>query len=91
MPTYIAVHQVKAHMSLDEAAQLVYSCIQHLTKDSQWLRYWYSDDEGKMICLWSAPDAKSVWSILRAAGVPTSDVFQVEEGDPALFLTGLDK
>ena len=91
MGTYIAVHHVKAHMSPEEAAQLVYATIKHLTKDTQWLRYWISDDEGKMICLWSAPDSASVWALLREAGVPTSDVFQVEEGDPTLFLTGLDK
>jgi Nickel responsive protein SCO4226-like len=90
MPTYIAVHQVKPHMSPEEAAKIVYATIKLLTKETQWLRYWISDDQGKMICLWSAPDCASVWNIVRSAGVPTSDVFEVEEGDPTFFLTGLD-
>jgi len=91
MATYLAVHQVKPHMTPLEASQLVYATITCLHKDTQWLKYWYSDDEGKMICLWSSPDEASVWAILKKAGVPTSDVFQVDEGDPSLFMQGLEK
>jgi hypothetical protein len=90
MALYVALHSVTPHMSADEAARLVYGVIQRLSGSTQWLRYWISDDEGKMICLWSADSKDAVWAIVRSAGVPTSDVFAVEEGDPSLFMHGLD-
>ena len=90
MALYMALHQIKPHMSADEAARLVYGVIQRLSGSTQWLKYWICDDEGKMICLWSAENADAVWEIVRGAGVPTSDVFAVEEGDPSLFMQGLN-
>jgi hypothetical protein len=88
MAKYLAMHQVTPHMSIDDASVLILGVIQRLTPDIQWLRYWYCDDNGKMVCLWSAQSAAAVWAIVRAAGVPTSDVFEVEEGDPALLQMG---
>jgi len=89
MPLFMAMHQVTPHMSPDEAARLVYGVISRLHDDTRWLRYWLDDDDGKMICLWSAPDAAAVWQIVRGAGVPTSEVFAVDEGDPTLLMQGL--
>ncbi len=86
MSLFLAVHRITPHVSPDEAARLVYGVISHLRPDTQWLKYWLCDDEGKMICLWSASGADAV----RAAGVPTSDVFCVEEGDPTLLMQGLN-
>jgi hypothetical protein len=91
MNTFIAIHQVTPHIDTDSAARMVYGVIKRLKPDTQWLRYWLSDDTGRMFCLWSAPNADAVWEIVRAAGVPTESVYQVEEGDPSLLMQGLDK
>ncbi len=89
MPLFVATHHIAPHMSLDEAAKLVYGVLQLLRPDTTWQRYWLCDDEGVMFCLWQAPSADTVWDILKQAGVPTDAVYQVEEGDPSLLMQGL--
>ena len=90
MALFAAVHNLKPHMSLEDAAKLVYGCLVAAEAPNRWLKYWWSDDTGKMLCLWDAQDAATVWGILRRAGVPTNDVFAVEEGDPELFRQGME-
>lgn len=91
MAKFVALHNLMPHMPAEDAAKLVYNCLIAGKAPSQWLKYWWSDDTGKMVCLWEATDAATVWEILRIAGVPTSDVFEVEEGDPELFRQGLEQ
>jgi hypothetical protein len=90
MSLYLAEHNLTAHMPAEDAARFVYNCLVAEKAPNRWLKYWWSDDSGKMICLWEAQDIATVWDILRCAGIPTRDVFQVEEGDPDLFRQGLE-
>ncbi len=90
MPMYMATHPTKPHMDPTEAAQMVYAVFTSMKLNTHWLRYWLSDGEGRMFCLWDAPSAEAVWDVLRAARIPTDGVFEVDEGDPALLRQGLE-
>ncbi len=91
MAMFIALHQMTPHMDVGEAAQMSYRALKHEKPDIRWLRYWWSDDTGRMVCLWEAANGEAVWDILHKASIPTDVVFQVEEGDPALLRMGLKK
>lgn len=91
MPTFMAVHPIKPHMQPGEAAQLVLSLFQHLQPGHFWQRYWLCDDQGRMFCLWDAPNVEGLAAILRASGIPTDGVYEVVEGDPVLLQQGLDQ
>ena len=91
MALFIALHQVTPHMAVADAAQIVYRVLKHEKRDTQWQRYWWSDETGKLFCLWEAPTAEAVWDTLRSASVPTDAVYQVEEGDPGLLRAGLKR
>jgi len=88
---FIALHQLTPHMPVADAAQIVLRVLEHEKHVIQWVRYWWSDDTGRLVCLWQAPTAEAVWDTLRRASVPTDAVYQVEEGDPGLLRAGLKR
>jgi hypothetical protein len=91
MAIFMALHQVQPHMSADEVARLIYAVISRESAEVVWQKYWLSDETGRLVCLWTAPDTDSLWKLLRSADVPTSEVFPVDEGDPSLLRIGLEK
>jgi hypothetical protein len=49
--------------------------------DVKYLRYWVSEDEGKIFCLVDAPDAETANTVHREAhGLVADEIFPVAEG-----------
>jgi hypothetical protein len=76
------VHTIEGGVSIGDVAKAHVADLQ--TQDAydvRYLRYWVSEDEGKVFCLVEAPSEEAATRVHREAhGLLADDVFQVQEG-----------
>ncbi len=81
MPTYMDVHNVPGAIAREVAEA---RCKDLATQDGygvRYLRYWVSEEEGKVFCLVDAPDAEAAATVHRVAhGLVADEIYRVEEG-----------
>ena len=82
MPLYLDVHTIDGGVSIDDVAKAHVADLE--TQDAydvRYLRYWVSEDEGKVFCLVEAPDPEAANTVHREAhGLVADEVFLVAEG-----------
>ena len=82
MPLYMDVHTIDGGVSIDDVAKAHVADLE--TQDAydvRYLRYWVSEDQGKVFCLVEAPTGDAASTVHREAhGLVADDVFQVQEG-----------
>jgi hypothetical protein len=82
MPLYMDVHNLGDGVTLDAVAQAHKADLQTQGKhDVRYLRYWVSEDEGRIFCLVEAPNAAAASTVHREAhGLVADEVLEVQEG-----------
>jgi hypothetical protein len=82
MPLYMDVHTIDGGVSIDDVAKAHVADLE--TQDAydvRYLRYWVSEDQGKVFCLVEAPTGDAASTVHREAhGLVADEVFQVQEG-----------
>jgi hypothetical protein len=76
------VHTIDGGVSIDDVAKAHVADLE--TQDAydvRYLRYWVSEDQGKVFCLVEAPTGDAASTVHREAhGLVADEVFQVQEG-----------
>jgi hypothetical protein len=82
MPLYMDVHTIDGGVTLDAVADAHAADLKiQDAHDVRYLRYWVSEDEGKVFCLVDAPDPEAANTVHREAhGLVADEVFLVAEG-----------
>lgn len=82
MPLYMDMHSINGGVALDDVAKAHMADLQEQRKhDVQYLRYWVSEDEGKVFCLVDAPSPEAAATVHREAhGLVAQQIFAVQEG-----------
>ena len=82
MPLYMDVHTIDGGVTLDAVADAHAADLKGQdAHDVRYLRYWVSEDEGKVFCLVEAPDPEAANTVHREAhGLVADEVFLVAEG-----------
>jgi hypothetical protein len=82
MPLYLDVHTIAGGVSADDVARAHKADLQTQGGyDVRYLRYWVSEQPGKVFCLVEAPSADAAAAVHRRAhGLVADEVFQVQEG-----------
>ncbi|HSZ49320.1 MAG TPA: DUF4242 domain-containing protein [Streptosporangiaceae bacterium] len=82
MPLFMDVHTITSGVSADEVAKAHKADLQTQgAYDVRYLRYWVSEQPGKVFCLVEAPSAHAAEAVHRQAhGLVAEAVFQVQEG-----------
>lgn len=82
MPLYMDVHDVGAGVKVEDVAQAHLADLEKQgAHDVSYLRYWVSEDAGKIFCLVEAPSPGAAAAVHREAhGLVADDVFAVQEG-----------
>ena len=82
MPLYMDVHTIDGGVTLDAVADAPAADLKvQDAHDVRYLRYWVSEDEGKVFCLVDAPDPEAANTVHREAhGLVADEVFLVAEG-----------
>ncbi len=82
MPLYMDVHTIDGGVTLDAVADAHAADLKvQDAHDVRYLRYWVSEDEGKVFCLVEAPDPEAANTVHREAhGLVADGVFLVAEG-----------
>ena len=82
MPLYMDVHTIDGGVTIDDVAKAHVADLE--TQDAydvRYLRYWVSEDQGKVFCLVEAPTGDAASTVHREAhGLVADEVFQVQEG-----------
>jgi leucyl aminopeptidase (aminopeptidase T) len=82
MPLYMDVHTIDGGVAADDVAKAHMADLQKQGEyDVRYLRYWVSEDEGKVFCLIEAPSPAAATAVHREAhGLLADAVFKVQEG-----------
>lgn len=82
MPLYMDVHTIDGGVSMDDVVKAHLADLQTQARyDVKYLRYWVSENDGKVFCLVEAPSADAAGAVHREAhGLAAEAVFQVMEG-----------
>lgn len=82
MPLYMDVHTIDGGVGFDDVAKAHIADLQKQGDyDVKYVRYWVSEDEGKVFCLVEAPSATAAATVHREAhGLVAQDIFLVQEG-----------
>jgi hypothetical protein len=82
MPLYMDVHTIDGGVTVDAVADAHAADLKiQDAHDVRYLRYWVSEDEGKVFCLVEAPDPEAANTVHREAhGLVADEVFLVAEG-----------
>ena len=82
MPLYMDVHTIDGGVGLADVAKAHVADLQtQANYDVKYVRYWVSEDEGKVFCLVEAPSATAAATVHREAhGLVADDIFVVQEG-----------
>ena len=81
MPLYLDVHTIADGVSAEDVARAHKADLQTQGGyDVRYLRYWVSEQPGKVFCLVEAPSADAAAAVHRRAhGLVADEVFQVQE------------
>lgn len=82
MPLYMDVHDLGDGLTCEAVAQAHQADLETQDKhDVRYLRYWVSEDSGRVFCLVEAPNAEAASTVHREAhGLVADHVFEVQEG-----------
>ena len=82
MSLYMDVHNIDGGVAIDAVAKAHMADLKEQRKYGvQYLRYWVSEDEGKVFCLVDAPSADAAATVHREAhGLVAQQIFPVQEG-----------
>jgi len=82
MPLYMDVHTIEGGVSMGDVAKAHVADLQTQEPyDVRYLRYWVSEDAGKVFCLVEAPSEEVASTVHREAhGLVAENVFRVQEG-----------
>lgn len=82
MPLFMDVHHMDGSVAVGDVAKAHLADLQAQgAYDVKYLRYWVSEDDGKIFCLVEAPSAIAASTVHREAhGLVADSVHQVEEG-----------
>lgn len=82
MPLFMDVHDLGDKVSIEDVAKAHLADLQTQDKhDVNYLRYWVSEDEGRIFCLVEAPTADAANAVHREAhGLVADALFEVQEG-----------
>jgi Protein of unknown function (DUF4242) len=82
MPLYLDVHTISGGVSADDVAKARLADLQTQGGyDVRYLRYWVSEQPGKVFCLVEAPSAEAAAAVHRQAhGMLADEIFLVQEG-----------
>lgn len=82
MPLYMDVHTISDGVAVDDVAKAHLADLQTQGKyDVRYLRYWVSENDGKVFCLVEAPSADAASTVHREAhGLVADEVYPVQEG-----------
>jgi hypothetical protein len=82
MPLYMDIHNIDSELAVDDVAK-AHEADLHVQSSHavRYLRYWVSEEEGKIFCLVDAPSADAAATVHREAhGLVADEIFQVQEG-----------
>jgi hypothetical protein len=82
MPLYMDIHHINGQVAADDVAKAHEADLQAQESHAvRYLRYWVSEDEGKIFCLVDAPSADAAAAVHREAhGLIADEIFAVQEG-----------
>ena len=82
MPLYMDVHTITGGVAVDDVVRAHMADLQTQGRhDVSYLRYWVSDQHGKVFCLVEAPSAEAASTVHREAhGLVADELYQVQEG-----------
>ena len=82
MPLFMDVHHMDGSVAVEDVAKAHMADLQtQAAYDVKYLRYWVSEDDGKIFCLVEAPSATAATTVHREAhGLVADSVHQVQEG-----------
>lgn len=82
MSLYLDVHTIAGGVNAADVAHAHEADLQTQDRHGvQYLRYWVSEDQGKVFCLVEAPSADAATAVHKEAhGLVADDVFLVAEG-----------
>ena len=81
MPLFLDIHNLPG-ATAEAVAQAHQKDIEEGEKyDVKYLRYWFDEEQGKVFCLVTAPDAEAANNVHRQAhGLVADEIFEVTEG-----------
>ena len=82
MPLFMDVHHMDGGVAVGDVAKAHMADLQEQAKFGvNYLKYWVSEEEGKIFCLVDAPDAESANTVHREAhGLVADEIYEVSEG-----------
>lgn len=80
MPKYMIVHQKNPEFVSKHVNHFCKVCSQE--KGVIWRRVNYNIKEGRIFCLWEAPDRELLTKALGKCGIPCEELVEVEEMTP---------
>lgn len=82
MALFMDVHRIDGGVGLADVAKAHAADLQTQEgHDVKYLRYWVSEEEGKIFCLVDAPDADAANTVHREAhGLVADEIYPVSEG-----------
>ncbi|HSK94772.1 MAG TPA: DUF4242 domain-containing protein [Candidatus Angelobacter sp.] len=82
MALFMDVHSIDGGVALSDVAQAHLADLQAQDRYGvRYLRYWVSEDQGKVFCLVDAPSADAASRVHREAhGLVAQEIHPVEEG-----------
>jgi Protein of unknown function (DUF4242) len=82
MPLYMDVHTIDGDVRTEDVAKAHQADLETQGEyDVSYLRYWVSEDDGKVFCLVDAPSAEAAGTVHREAhGLVADSVHRVQEG-----------
>ncbi len=82
MPLYMDVHNIAGGVTVDDVAKAHLADLEKQgDHDVNYLRYWVSEDTGKIFCLVEAPTSEAANTVHREAhGLVADEIFVVQEG-----------
>jgi len=82
MPLFMDVHHMNGGVTAGDVAACHFADLAEQDKhDVKYLRYWVSEEEGKIFCLCEAPSAEAATTVHREAhGLVADAIYLVQEG-----------
>lgn len=80
MPKYMIVHEKNTEFVSSHVNHYCKICAKE--KNADWKRVSYSLNEGKIFCLWEAPDRETLVKSLDKCNLITEEIIEVEEMYP---------
>lgn len=82
MPLYMDVHHMEGGVTADDVAKAHAADVEKQDEHGvNFMKYWVSEEQGKIFCLVEAPDAEAANRVHREAhGLVADEMYPVEEG-----------